>query len=229
MAGISAFARSIQVVRSDIGKSIADTMAATARAAFRDAQTINARALGREPPFRGPIVDGREGAALETVKAGGSIAYTFAVGSTALRKAVTEAAITFRERAAVGGGRKDKHPGLYRDSLLMLVNGEQHGDPFGELAELKDSDKISLTDLQPYSRKIEIRGAGITVKAPRGLMEIITQVLRREYTGLLNIAFSYEAYPGFETGSNRKGGTPRTKSQIHRASRFPTIRLSVKV
>ena len=199
-------------------------MAQAARQAWAEAQAINRRALGHDPAFE-QFVDGRRGAPLESVKRGGRIIFLFAVGGELLTRAVDDAINTFLRVAPVGRG-KDKHPGLYRDSLILLVNGTQRDFlTEGAVVEFKPDDIVSLTDLQPYARRIE---RGWSFQAPNGVMEIVTQRMRAEFGGVLNIAFSWDHYPGFAVGRTHTGGTPKTRADLRRASSYPTVTLKAK-
>jgi phage gpG-like protein len=225
MARTSAFAHQIRVLKADLHKSVAQTMARAAREAFAQAQAVNRAELGRDPPSE-RFVDGRRGSPLESVKPGGRIVYLFAVGGESLRDAVDEAARIFAEIAPVGRP-PDPHPGLYVRSLALLVNGVRRDFATeGAAIEFKETDLVSLTDLVPYARKIEIGHMKMSV--PNGVMQRVAQRLRRRFGNVLNIRFSFEHYPGFAVGRTRTGGALRTAKEMRRASSYPTITLSVR-
>lgn len=225
MARGAAFAVQINAMKQGLRGSHAQVMAHVAREAFAEAQAINRRALGHEPPFE-QFVDGRRNAPLESVKPGGKIVFLFAVGAELLAKAVDQAIHTFLQVAPVGGRGKDKHPGLYRDSLIMLVNGTRRDFATkGAVVELKPDDIVSLTDLQPYARRLE---RGWSFQAPNGVMEIVTARTRSEFGGVLNIAFSWDSYPGFAVGRTRTGAALKMPKDVKRASVYPTITIRTK-
>lgn len=224
MALSKSFAVQIDAMKQGLRGSHAQVMAQVAREAFAEAQAVNRRALGHEPPFE-QLVDGRRNAALESVKPGGKIVFLFAVGAELLTKAVDLAIETFLRAAPVGRG-KDKHPGLYRDSLILLVNGAQRDFATeGAAIEFQPADVVSLTDLQPYARRIE---RGWSFQAPNGVMEIVAQRTRREFGGVLNIGFSWGHYAGFAVGRTRTGGTPQKPADVKRASVYPTVTIRTK-
>lgn len=70
----------------------------------------------------------------------------------AMQDIVDFALQTLRERSPVGSG-KDKHPGLYRDSHTVFLNG--HIAPGGDVKAFRPGDQINIANPVPYSRKIE--------------------------------------------------------------------------
>lgn len=68
---------------------------------------------------------------------------------------VAFALATLKERSPVGKAPADKHPGLYRDSHLVFLNGHVVND----VGAFKVGDQINISNPVPYARKIEA-GAG---------------------------------------------------------------------
>lgn len=190
-------------------------MERAARAAFRDAQSRNKAELGFEPPFQW-FVDGRASENLRSVKRGGRIECRFDVAGGLLEKAVDLAVAEFTRLAPVGSPPEDKHPGLYRRSLLLLVNGTQRDARRSGTVRFKRGDVVSLTNLLPYARRIE---RGWSRQAPNGVMEKVMMIVRRRHGSLLRVRFSYESYA-------RAGAVLGRRAK--RASQYPTITISVK-
>jgi hypothetical protein len=95
-------------------------------------------------------VDGRE-APEEAVKIGGVIVYDYNrldfIGKLAIE--------ILREMSPVGGG-KDPHPGLYRDSHQMFINGQAVSD----LKGLQPGQELSIANTVAYSQIIEVGTRG---------------------------------------------------------------------
>lgn len=232
MARASAFALQVDVLKREIGRSHAQTMAAAARAAFADAQRQNRAELGREPAFE-QIVDGRKGAALESVKPGGRIVFLFDVGAELLSDATDFAIAEFLRIAPVGKAPEDEHPGLYRKSLLLLVNGARRDASKGGVVRLKQDDIVALTNLVPYARKLNM--PGFTAWVPNGVFNALRQRVAAKYGHLLNVRLSLDHYPGFAVGRTRRGDDiskirdeGRRAKEQRRAASFPTLTITVK-
>lgn len=148
---------------------------ALAEAAKRDvAQLI---AAGRASPDFTRFVDGRQGAAEETVRAGGTIAYRFAYAGE-----VAAFALAFlRQRAPVGQG-------TYRESFYLGLDGrfvpaaQFNPATMGEVAE------IVIGNTQPYSRKVDVQlvgGQALQFSVPAGLFEDAATAIQRRFGRLV--------------------------------------------
>lgn len=222
---VTAFARQVDAFKLGLKGSRAEIMEAAARQEFARAQAQNRAELGYEPPFE-QFVDGRKDAPLKSVRPGGTIVFLFGVGAALLTKATDEAIAEFLRTAPVGRPPKDPHPGLYKNSLALLVNGAQRdAGTEGTTIQFKASDEVSLTNLQPYARRIE---KGWSPQAPNGVIERIAALIRRRYGRILTVRFSWDSYPGFAVGRTRRGGAVKTRADFKRATAYPTIRISVK-
>ncbi|CAL77413.1 hypothetical protein BRADO3636 [Bradyrhizobium sp. ORS 278] len=67
---------------------------------------------------------------------------------------------TLRERSPVGA-EGDRHPGLYRDSHTVFLNGHVVSD--GDVRAWRPGDQINISNPVPYARKIEIGRGRMTV------------------------------------------------------------------
>lgn len=171
--------------------------AAFARGALADAQAINKRALGVVPPHE-TYVDGRAGAAPESVKPGGVIVFEFDlyddmfewIGNMLL------------EHAPVRSGR-------YAQSFAFFADGVEVAPG----AALPQAGEYVFINTQPYARKIE---RGLSPQAPDGVFEAVAAMARARYGNVASIKFSYRSlqdgsivdYVGTGTGlaRNRLGG-----------------------
>jgi hypothetical protein len=70
----------------------------------------------------------------------------------AMQDVVNFALETLRARSPVGSNG-DKHPGLYRDSHTVFLNGRVVKD--GDVGAWRPGDQINISNPVPYSRKIE--------------------------------------------------------------------------
>ena len=70
----------------------------------------------------------------------------------AIQDVVDFALQTLRDRSPVGS-TGDQHPGLYRDSHMVFLNGHVVED--GDVSAWRRGDQINISNPVPYSRKIE--------------------------------------------------------------------------
>lgn len=218
MPAVRAFAQQIDIAKSNLlGPARRQLMVATAVAARDQALATDTAILGH-PPAVTQIVDGRQGAPLESVKPGGTIVFLFAVGAPLLAAAFDLAIETAMRLSPVLTGR-------FRESFRMLINGQQRDAEAGAPVVLAEGDLVEITNLQPYARKLE---KGASHAAPNGIFEVAATVVRARYGGVVNVEFAYERFPGFGAGSTRGGGRPSRKSDVRRSEMFPVIRLSLK-
>jgi hypothetical protein len=75
-----------------------------------------------------------------------------------MRDVVDFALLTLRDRSPVGSAG-DKHPGLYRDSHKVFLNGHVVEDVSG----WRPGDQINISNPVPYARKIEAGRGKMTV------------------------------------------------------------------
>jgi len=224
MARVSAFRQQVDIFKSQLtGPARQALMVDTAKAAFAEAQETNTRILGHAPPYV-QVVDGHQGAALESVKPGGTIVFLFDVAGSSLKEAVQDAMALLKIMSPVGSGlRYGVH---YRDSFRLLVNNvvRQVGDAL-DVGEIKPDDEIQITNLMPYARRIE---RGWSAQAPNGVFESAFGALEAKYGKILIMKFTYAVFPGFEVGRTKKGAHPETRTELRRAASYPTIMMRAK-
>ncbi len=161
---------------SQLVRGHADSPATRARvAAYARESLAELVAAGRASPVSTVFVDGRAGAAEETVKLnGGSIIYLFSQIAQAAAFALTEAT-----------NRSPVKSGAYRDGWFVAVGGQPWTAPF---AEIPPGSVVTLTNAQPYHRKIDT--GGMITSVPPGIVEATRQAVQRQFRGLtVEVAF----------------------------------------
>jgi hypothetical protein len=138
-------------------------------------------AAGREPYYL-QFVDGRQGAALDSVKLGGVIEFTF----DHIAEIATEAWELLKQLSPVDRSPDARAP-AYRDHHAIFINGAEVKD----LSGLKPGDEVLFANLLPYARKIE---QGSSAQAPNGVYEVAQKTLRQRYGKLLYIEMTYRGF-----------------------------------
>jgi hypothetical protein len=142
------YARQIDVF-IDKNLSGAAQSALLARAARTEVARLQAQ--GRASLDYTVFVDGREGAAPETVKPGGAIIYQF----SRLKDAAGFAFGFLVGRSPVG--TDSQSPGRYRKSWVIFVNWRLWN---GDLARMPRDAEVMIVNTQPYHRKLEMTRGG---------------------------------------------------------------------
>ncbi len=124
--------------------------------------------IGAAPASYQTIVDGRRGAAEETVRPTGKILYLFEVIGLA-----TAFSLSFcRARSPVKSG-------AFLNSWFIAVNGQ----PFvGDLNDIPSSAEVMITNPQPYARKIDVGHMRMSV--PHHIIEDARQAVRKAYPSI---------------------------------------------
>ncbi len=114
------------------------------------------------------FVDGREGAAEDSVSPNGVILYRF----NSLGPAATFGLIFLMSSSPVDDGD-------YRNSWIVAVNGSKWT---GDLDDIPPDAEVMITNPKPYSRKIDVGHMRMSV--PHGLVERARQAMRTKYPAL---------------------------------------------
>jgi hypothetical protein len=120
---------------------------------------------------------------------------------------------TLRERSPVGSSN-DPHPGLYRDSHMLFIDG--HNAP--DAKNWQPGQQIAISNPVPYSRIIEV-GNG-RMRAPLHVYEETAPIVAGRYGNSVNVRFDYmpvrfgsvQAYAGSLAGQaagRRRGGSQK--------------------
>lgn len=146
-----------------------------------DAKDQNAKVLGHVPPYT-VSVDGRLGAPLNSAKPNGlGVFVEFELSFEAL-----EWIGDMLERfSPVGTPPKDRHPGLYKRSHVMIADGVAVDD----FKIPPTATRLTFTNIQPYARKIE---RGLSSQRPDGVYQAVALLAARKFSNIAKIRFGYE-------------------------------------
>lgn len=191
----------------------------------------NAQVMETEPvPLAETVhVDGVKGAPETAVKAGGVIVYDY----SRMDLVVEFALDTLRQLSPVDSGD-------YARSHVVMLNGTVIGSAdsarnmqIAEMKNYKPGDRLTISNLQPYTRKIEIGKKGF--KAHGHVYEKAERIIQRRFHNMANVYFTYDKAPrgGGETGirawayNGGAGGHSvsfnRTKKRQDRLTSQPTL------
>jgi hypothetical protein len=173
------FAREFEVMIDEIASppARAQRLAEAAQAEIDRANEINRAALGGDPRYE-VTVDGRRGAPVTTVKAGGMV---FAEWSF-MREVLEYIGAQLVLSSPVRSGR-------YSQSHILLIDGNEHSG--GEPPETFDN--AIFASVVPYARKIE---RGLSRQAPEGVYEVVAAMARRRFGNVAKVQFSYRSLVG---------------------------------
>lgn len=120
---------------------------------------------------------------------------------------------TLRERSPVGSAG-DPHPGLYRDSHMLFIDG--HNVP--DAKNWQPGQALEFSNPEPYARKIEL--GTIKVSVPPHVYEETAPLITARYGNSVSVQFvfmpvrfgSVQAYSRSLAGRaarKRRGGSPK--------------------
>lgn len=120
---------------------------------------------------------------------------------------------TLRERSPVGSSR-DPHPGLYRDSHMLFIDG--HDVP--DATSWQPGQTVFISNPVPWARKIELGTMKISV--PPHVYEGAAPIVAARYGNSVNVRFVFmpvrfggaEAYAhslAGQAGGRRRGGNAK--------------------
>jgi len=158
---------------------------------LRDEAVATNRALTGEEPTWTIIVDGRAGAAEETVKVPGRIDYEFDAGADVVAYVVGLIAKTAPKRS----GRYAKSVALYADSVEVET----------PLAAA-DAEEVIVVSTVAYARKIE---RGLKGYAPGAIFEGVAAMAMSRYGNMASIKFTFAAPLG--GGTHLEAWASKTK------------------
>jgi hypothetical protein len=137
---------------------------------------------------------------------------------------------TLRDRSPVGSSG-DPHPGLYRDSHMLFIDG--HNVP--DAKNWQPGQQIDISNPVPYSRIIELGNAKL--RAPLHVYEDSAPIIAARYGNSVNVQFVYmpvrfgsvQAYAGSLAGQaagKRRGGSQKALRDW--LVRQPALQLSAR-
>lgn len=168
--------RDIDVMLAEVLSPAAQSqaLADVAREALAEGERQNAQALGFVPDHE-TFVDGRAGAAFETVKPDGTIIIEFDL----LEELFVWIAEQLVKHSPFRSGRFAASHAFFADGIEV--------DPMGTVPP---AETYVFVNTQPYARKIE---RGQSPQAPDGVFEAVAALASRRFGNLARIWFTYEA------------------------------------
>lgn len=209
MAGPSVTSQINKIVSNLTGEARRQLLIRTAQEGFRKYHKQNTNLLGGEPPYR-RVVDGIEGKPITAVNLYGTIIYEWGLHL----HIIDEALKMLIQMSPIESPASD--PVRYVDHHKILVNG----DSYTKGADIGINDIVQITNLVPYARRIE---HGWSPQADDGVYQLVAEILKRKYSKVVDIEFTYEDYVG---GKDIPGKpfSPKKLSQV----RYPTIIIGPK-
>lgn len=173
----------VEPIDRDIALIVADDLspeagsgflAAFAQEQIDDARSSNGQIMGQVPSYE-QTVDGRLGAALESVRPDGTI--------------VAEFDLLFELFSWIGAqlvSRSPRRSGRYAQSHVFFVDGRETEI----LAAVPDARQYAFVNVLPYARKVE---RGLSAQAPDGVYQSVAAVAARRFGNIARIRFEYRA------------------------------------
>lgn len=150
-------------------------LATYARQALAETEVSNRQATGHDTAHE-TFVDGRKGAALETVRPDGTIVFEFDL--------VLDIFAWIYEQLVI---HSPVLTGRFAESFVFTADGIPV-DPMA--ATVPPAAEYVFTNSQPYTRKIE---RGQSPQAPEGVFEGIATLAARRFGNIASIKFSYRS------------------------------------
>jgi hypothetical protein len=197
-ASAAAFETSVRAFVGDLRGPTAARMLASAHDELNNKVLQGQQARSGVRPGTRHVVDGKVGAAFESVKPGGRIVTIYDY-----RKEVALFVLAALRSASPSSS------GRYRRSHFMLLNGQEAASLPDTLA---DSDVVTITNSTPYARRLEVGkkrdGSPFVVQVePRIYERVAKKVAGPRYRNVAAIAFNYVdlANPYRKVASKRRG------------------------
>jgi len=188
-------------------------LAQFAREQLAEAQLVNQQALGFLPKHE-TFVDGRENAALETVRPDGVIVFEFEM----LNDIFAQIGEMLLQASPIRSGR-------YSRSFLFLAD-DVVVDP-GAL--VPEASEYTFVNTMPYSRKIE---RGQSAQAPDGVFQAVAAIASRRFSNFASITYGFVVLQTgmiddwARTGSARRlAGRRKPKAAAEWLRRQPAIKI----
>jgi hypothetical protein len=173
--------------------TIAEVLALTHQQIINEAKRLNEEILNSDPRPLGFVrhVDGVI-APEEALKPGGVIVYDYNRLDVIAKRALE----ILREISPVGKGR-DPHPGLYRNSHRLFVDGHS----VESLSDWHEGQEVSITNTVVYSQVIEVGGRGgkkFRIDGGGRVYQRAQQILKRDpdIRNAADIEFTFRAVFG---------------------------------
>jgi hypothetical protein len=171
----------IEAINRDIALMLSETLSPKAQSAalaefagvqIEDAKETDRRILGRIPRYT-VSVDGRDGAALQSVKPDGVVIAEFELFNDVLSWIADQIDKVSPKKS----GRFRRNNTLFADGIETDVG-----------SVLPDASEFVFINTTPYARKIE-RGA--SSHAPDGVFQVVATLAQRRFGNVAKISFTY--------------------------------------
>lgn len=164
------------------------------------------------------LVDGREGAALESVHCpNGSIVFQFGYLNDVVQGILDMLVSKSPFAAKRSGAVPQTH---YRQEHAIFIDGTEVSEP---PTSLIGGSVVVLVNLQPYARKIE---KGFSAQAPDGVYEVVARLAQSRWGSVAEIDFSYQMLPG--VGPSQSASVRASRAKSHRDDSFPAITIKAR-
>lgn len=201
-----------------------EALVATAHAEERRVISQQRARSGGIAPTLTRIVDGRRGAAYETVRESGLIILKWGY----MREIATVALARLRARAP-------ERSGEYKAGIKLFVGDAEAGLSAGGIPA--NATIFTVVATAPYSRRLEFgrdsAGGPFVVQVAPHIVEETARFLARDYQGVARVRFVYEDVQGPGVGAARSAavrGTDRGERRAARRAaatlRYPAIRVT---
>ena len=165
--------------------------------------------LANKPAKVTRYVDGNPQATDDAIKLTSLVIFQYVY----MQEIVAFALATLKEKSPVGGAG-DTHPGLYRDSHMVFLDGKKVDD----VSSWQPGQTIHNSNPVPYARRIEV--GGFTMNVPGHVYEDTAQILAGKYSNTASIKFiympvsfgsiaDYAQSTAGQASATRRGGSPK--------------------
>lgn len=186
-----------------------ETLEATKELLVRTAKAEHAAIMRKQPVPQGftRIVDGRVGAAEESVRADGVIVYQY----RRLDEIVQFAMETLFDLSPVLSGE-------YRRSHVILIDGIAQPD----LKSWSQGSEISISNPLPYSRKIEVGKMTMRVPGTSKVYQQAQRIVAGRFGNVVTVRFTYRSMLG-NVERQIRAATAKAREQERASLRFPAL------
>ena len=187
------------LISRDLSPQARQKMAADfARGRLAEGLEQNRQATGRVVPFV-QIVDGRQGATLESVNPdNGRIIFRFAVTQEQVFAFISEQLVMHAPRLT----------GRYADSFRFFAGGRE----IQAGTALPQADRYTFLNTQPYARRLE-RGWSDQAPSPPGIFQAVAALAKQRYRDVAAIKFSFVSLSEFGLAPGLRGGRDAPKNE----------------
>lgn len=193
---VETFDRDIELILSnDLSPKARSTrLAVFAKQELVAAEARNQRALGYVPPHE-TFVDGRQGAAVETVRPDGTVIFEFSLIETALA-VIAEMLINASPVLT----------GQFMSSIGLFADGDEV-EP-GKVPP--NASEYAFVPSVPYARKLE---RGLSNQAPDGVFQVTAALASRRFGNIARIRFGYRSLDAGAVGGWAATASARALAQ----------------